>query len=101
MDILLEWFYGNKEWIFSGFGVSIFLFILLGLKRSAVSKYSDISSKNIQISGPSIKGNINIRAGGDIGASIKRVLKDEGDTEKNQKNENVSPKISERKKPRR
>ncbi|BDB71708.1 hypothetical protein Cthiooxydans_41200 [Comamonas thiooxydans] len=57
MVTLINWFSNNKEWVFSGFGVTLILLIISLFKKSKPSQYqkSGNNSTNYQAG-----GNINI-----------------------------------------
>lgn len=59
---MYEWIIDNREWVFSGFGVTISLCILGAVFRKKASAMSQKSGKN----------SVNIQAGGDISYKVKK-----------------------------
>ncbi|MCI5211790.1 MAG: hypothetical protein D3910_24095 [Candidatus Electrothrix sp. ATG2] len=75
MESFFEWILTNKEWLFSGIGVSVISFLLYFFKNKTVSKYSNEYQNNISISGRDIRqGSVNIQTGSDIGSDIRKAI---------------------------
>ena len=75
MESFFEWIIKNKEWLFSGIGVTFISISLYFIRNKTVSKYSNEYQNNISISGKDIiKGSVNIKTGPDISSDIRNAI---------------------------